>query len=507
MGGVGGPPKRPIRPTRLRLGKPGKLNPMTRGLNPTIRTLILASAATLHAQTHKVNATQNVTRAIGVYEWTGDIAKPTAARLVPVTLYIDSHFEDAGVYLARPVPFALQTGIVYYVQKAGERIGTLNLDSARDIITRRSANDDNPIGAWYGYGAFIPPAAEPPPAKLNASKNLPVVVGSSDPDKPSMSTRDAAPTPISHTPPAPKVEVDAADDDRPHMSRRADTDSTTTATSTPTPTANDDDPDRPTLRHRDPEAEAKKQKKQKDNGSAVIPVTTSLNDDPDRPTMHRGKPVGELAAPQLTGIPADLHQAVAVSDAAERDPHPFAREWESDAEHAGALEALQELARPRVAAYIATNHLKLTDPDPTDTAPAPPTHPGSRRPAAKPIPPPPAPLPLANEKISAYQLTYGGLPTFVYTAETPLFSGGPVYLTMIAQRLPSGEMQVALASVTDANHLDRSPWLRPVDAVDPDAGHRASLLFELRAQSTRQFALYRLVSAKAEQTFVTGVIE
>ena len=104
-------------------------------------------------------------------------------------------------------------------------------------------------------------------------------------------------------------------------------------------------------------------------------------------------------------------------------------------------------------------------------------------------------------------LSYGGLPTFVYTAETPLTTGGPVFLTLVAQKLPSGEIQVSLASVTDANHLNRTPWMRLVDAVDADASHRASLLFELRAQSSRQFALYRLTSAHAEQTFATNIIE
>jgi hypothetical protein len=78
---------------------------------------------------------------------------------------------------------------------------------------------------------------------------------------------------------------------------------------------------------------------------------------------------------------------------------------------------------------------------------------------------------------------------------------------MVTQRLPTGELQVALSSVTDATHLDRVPWLRPIDVVDADWSHRASLLFELRAQTSRQFALYRLVSARAEQTFVTGIIE
>jgi hypothetical protein len=73
----------------------------------------LPLAAPAAAQTHKVDAPERVTRAIAVYEWTGDLAKPAAARLIPVSLFIDKHFEDAGVYLARPIPFALQTGDVY----------------------------------------------------------------------------------------------------------------------------------------------------------------------------------------------------------------------------------------------------------------------------------------------------------------------------------------------------------------------------------------------------------
>ena len=114
---------------------------------------------------------------------------------------------------------------------------------------------------------------------------------------------------------------------------------------------------------------------------------------------------------------------------------------------------------------------------------------------------------LTNEEIKGYTLSYGGLPTFVYTVETPVKSGGPVYLTMVAQRSPSGEIQLALSSITDATHMNRTPWMRPVDVVDPDRSHRACLLMELREQSSRQFALYRLVTAQAEQTFVTGVIE
>ncbi len=61
-------------------------------------------------QTHKVAKPETVVRAVGVYEWTGDLAKPVASRLVPVTVFIDGKLQDGGVYLARPVPFALLSG-------------------------------------------------------------------------------------------------------------------------------------------------------------------------------------------------------------------------------------------------------------------------------------------------------------------------------------------------------------------------------------------------------------
>jgi hypothetical protein len=46
--------------------------------------------------------------------------------------------------------------------------------------------------------------------------------------------------------------------------------------------------------------------------------------------------------------------------------------------------------------------------------------------------------------------------------------------------------------------------MRLVDVVDAEASNRASLLFELRAQNSRQFALYRVIGAQAAQTFLTG---
>jgi hypothetical protein len=49
--------------------------------------------------------------------------------------------------------------------------------------------------------------------------------------------------------------------------------------------------------------------------------------------------------------------------------------------------------------------------------------------------------------------------------------------------------------------------MRLIDVVDAEASNRASLLFELRAARSRQFALYRVIAAKPEQIFVTGSTE
>ena len=452
--------------------------------------------STLCAQTHKVDAPDKVTRAIGVYEWTGNLPKPTAARLIPVSLFINGHFQDAGVYLAQPVPFVLQTGDVYSIERAGQSIGTLDLEYARNIVTRHSVSDDNPLGAWYGYGRFLTPAQEAKATALHAIKP-PVVIASTDSDS----------------------------DDRPHFIRRqSSTPSTTPSTSTkptaPTTTnpAPDYDPDRPTLRHRDPADTTKSNKDSKKELGYVTPPNTSLNDDPNRPMLRRGVPADAVTTTQLTGTPPNLHQAVAVSDPANRDPHLFTREWATSTERAQTLTALEALAQPLLAQYIATNKLNPSSTGKSATTP-PTTGPAStpKKPAhststahsrtKKVDAPAPAPVPLVNEEAHGYTLSYDGLPTFVYSVETPIPDGGPVYLTLVAQRLPSGKLQVALSSVTDATHLDRTPWFRLVDVVDPDWSHRGSLLFELRAQSSRQFALYRLVTPQAERTFITGIIE
>ena len=77
----------------------------------------------------------------------------------------------------------------------------------------------------------------------------------------------------------------------------------------------------------------------------------------------------------------------------------------------------------------------------------------------------------------------------------------------LAQRDVFGKLQTAYASATDAEHLDQTPWMRLVGVVDAEASNRASLLFEMREQGSRQFALYRVVGARSEAVFTTGTTQ
>lgn len=503
----------------------------------TASGMILAVASQAFGQMHKVTKPDEVVRAVGVYEWTGDRAKPTASRLIPVTIFIDGELQDAGVYLARPVPFAIDSGTVYEVDRAGVAEGTLDVRYATHLQTKDA--DAGYDDGWFGYGTFAPP---PPPKKIVALKEskTPSRITSSkddtDSDRPTFIRRhDPAasgtsdPKSSTGSPGAATGSSPPEDPDRPHLTRKPDasvpgdpsvgadvpvpaassgtpatgTEKSATAGDTGTVPAND--PDRPTLKKRSPE-EAKKARKESQESSATG-LATSLNDDPNRPTLHHGKgqqALTEADLPKLKGVPADIHQAIAVSDAKNRPPHDFSRPWADTAERATVLEKMQALARTQIAAYRSTPSGAMPA---STTKHAPKTAPASKLRHATTKESSPPTNPLEDEQLKGYTLSFGGAATYVYMAHT---SGDGVslrYVTVVAQMDPFGELKPAIQSVTDAAHLDRTPWMRLVDVVDVDASNRASLLFEMRGQSARQFAVYRVIASRADQTFLTGTTQ
>ncbi len=472
------------------------------------------------AQMHKVSRPEQVVRAVGVYEWTGDLKKPDASRLVPVTVFIDGALEDAGIYLPRPIPFALTPGNEYVLQQAGTDRGTIDLAYARHLQTVDSAYEDG----WFGYGSYKAPPAPKKQTALHASRNPAVLTSSKDDARPHLPAKtdqdktgaaDSAKDPQAATPdPADTSQKKTSGDspsedpDRPTMRRRSG--SSTTPSDTSTNTSPDpspaDDPDRPTLRRRSPEDAKKKPA----NDVATVTGTGSLNDDPDRPKLQHGarSSANDTDIPKLIGVPKDLKQMVAVSDPANRSPHDFARPWQDENERAAVLAKMRALARAQLQAYAAAPlNRSLSSPSP-QTAPRNRAAGRTARSSGKQTPRTSQPeAPLLDEELKAYTLSYGGAPTYVYSAHTAGVGADLRYVTVVAQADVNGELRPAVKSATDEAHLDRTPRMRFVDVVDVEASNRASLLFELRAQSARQFALYRVIGSRADTLFITGTTQ
>jgi hypothetical protein len=451
-------------------------------------------------------------RAIAVLEWTGDAGSPKASRLVPVAVLDGGELQDGGIYLARPEPLALAGEVEYELQQDGKPMGLFDI--------RNSGREQ---GSWVGYGAWKPlptPKPKPSMSELAQSKiededsDRPVLhrkkhadegggtsaggnaggSGSSgsgsassgpppadDPDRPKLhkkdSSGDSSTASTSGTASTPGTSSGSAPDaDQPTLHRRDSSDSSSGA-------APSDDPDRPVLK--------KNKKKPEDIGhvDSVAGVT-----DPDRPRLKRGKSSGNGldVVPTLMGIPPDMQQAVAVSDAKERPEHPWNYAWANPDDEAKMKSALEDMAR---------DALGLRPPPPP---PAPKRT--TARKSAKPATPPPAPPPppLLDEQFRVFELAYGSGATLVLSAHTDGPAAQQKFVTLVAQPDLYGNVLVLLKNVTDGEHLDDTPRMRLVDAVDAMADNRGELLFELRGETQRQFALYRVLRGRAEKLFVSG---
>ncbi len=266
-------------------------------------------------------------RAVGVLEWTGEAGKPKASRLVPITVFDGTALQDGGIYLARPQPMAVDGGVEYVLQEDGKRIGLYDID-----------NSGQKQGSWVGLGSWKPmPSAKPPrPAAQMAHDDM----DDAGSDRPVLHRKHGSPGGGSKggdngdsgsSGPAP-----AADPDRPTLHKKTTSDDSGDAGSNPAP-----DPDRPTLHKAsttddsagapaaDPDRPTLKKSKQKPTADTGYVESVGKETDPDRPRLLRGKSTGDGPAvtPTLMGLPEDMQQAVAVSDAANRPEHPWSYSW------------------------------------------------------------------------------------------------------------------------------------------------------------------------------------
>lgn len=410
-----------------------------------------------------------ILRAVAVLEWTGDVSKPKKARLVPLTVFDGEQIQDGGIYLARPQPLALAGEVEYELKKTGKNIGLFDVENA--------AQEE---GMWVGYGTW-----KPMPAPKREAVKAPAPIEDENSDRPVLHRKHGSDggkgDDTGSGGAASGSQAPAPDPDRPVLHKAPDSESGTGTTASKAPA---DDPDRPKLKKKEDKA-----KPAEDIGHVEdLPEVT----DPDRPRLKRGKSAdsGPKVAPSLMGIPLDMEQAVAVSDARDQPEHPWNYEWANPADELKLKAALEDEARAA---------LGLLPPPAPAAAKTKTAH--TRRHLTLPAPP----APLLDEKFRVFELAYGAGATLVLSAHTDAPLAQQKFVTLIAQPDLYGGLLILLKNVTDAGHLDDTPRMRLVDAVDALSDNRGELVFELRGATGRRFALYRVMRGQAEQIFLSGM--
>ncbi len=448
-------------------------------------------------------------RAVAVLEWTGEPGKPTASRIVPVSIYDGEQLQDAGLYLARPYPLALSYEVEYELKQNGKTIGLFEVKNAGQVQ-----------GSWVGFGDWKP--APKPKSVATAPQKVdedwegddkPVLHRKHKADDSSSksggntsstgSTSASGSTDTKGTP--------AQDDpDRPKLQKKTGDSSSSGSTSGST-SGSASDPDHPTLHKKtddntadnspgsapvDPDRPALTKPKPK---PAETPLdaegaVSSLPDvsDPDRPRLKRGaRDAGPAKVePTLKGLPDDMSQTVAVSDARNHPEHPWTFSWADPSDEMKMKEQMEDIARQA---------LGITPPPP----PAKTARRSTTVKKAAPATPPAEPPSLEAEQFRVFELAYGSGATMVLSAHTSGAVASQKFVTLIAQPDLYGNVLVLMKNVTDASHLDETPRMRLVDAVDALADNRGELLFELRGDTSRQFVLYRILRGRADKLFTT----
>jgi hypothetical protein len=183
----------------------------------------------------------------------------------------------------------------------------------------------------------------------------------------------------------------------------------------------------------------------------------------------------------------------AISDAGGPEPRPYSYDIKPDEE--------QKYRKGMLG--LATDALVARIREISPAAPS--TKPGAR--TATPRRQPRAPQPTFDDvQFRAFDLWNTNEPVFVLsaTAHMPQAAGASAepslayYITLVAKKNIYDELRKLYAGVTDDHHLDETPRLELIDAVDADGDGRGELLFRRISDAGKSWGVYR---AGADQLF------
>ncbi|HUY82230.1 MAG TPA: hypothetical protein VMU92_10955 [Acidobacteriaceae bacterium] len=447
---------------------------------------LLALALSLPARAQyigRVKTNQNdqpTLRAIAVLEYTGPLDHPNASRLIPIAVWDGDNYQPGGQYLAQPIPLTVQTGTQYILEHAGTPKGFFDVKAA-----------SNANGSWIAIGNYQKPAAQHY-AKLHPSRMAPIMFGGGN-GKPHFAHVPAGDTgqgaPKSTT--TAQNNTPSTNSEEPTLHRRTGSSGSQNTNTTTRSNAPPIDPDRPIMREPTPPSPAGNTASAANTPGAEAPETPTSASDPNRPHFEYGSSQSvekldkqtRIEITRLAGHPVHLKQMVAVSDAVNRPTHSYVYSWPDPGDEAKTRSALETIAQQLLAQSAPAK------PAPQKVTPTPHHRAAhhSRRAAKKPAPP--APPVLTDVQCKAYQLTYGGGVTLVFSA-TAGQDESARYITLVAQLDFSGTPIVLFKSITSWPELNFIPRMKLIDAVDTNADNRAELIFALETQTSRRYAIY-----------------
>ena len=463
--------------------------------------------------------------------------------LVPIAILINGKFWDATAYKADPIPMALDYGVVYEVERAGNSLGLFTVGSALHRLN--NANGTQP--PWIGTGKYRPNGAEPETKPVKAEAT-PVGIDKSegpprltrDPDKMNKPPDSAAPSPPSSAPASSPQDKSSSQekspsssgDEPPRLSKPAapsEPPANTAPGSTQSPSGSTapvaEKPGDSKSGDSKPADSKSADSKPEDAKAAAaakeeskIPTSDSGAGESNRPRLRRGKPAesftdedvpgygkpGAKATADLSKAPAiatqgDVQVIPAISDAAGPDNHSFVFQW-LPGEEADRRKQMVDLATNQLRAYLATKSKAEIPVKPVPHAVA------ARSSKAKdPI--------LENVKMVSYDVWLSNQPVVILSAEGHLAPPAPgAARSEVESEMQYSVMVVAYpdiynnlhklyVGITDKYHLDVTPKLDLIDALDADGDGRGELLFRETTDQGTGWVIYRPTADKLWKMF------
>jgi hypothetical protein len=438
-----------------------------------------------YAQFAKKSAQSKGPRALGIVEFLPN----GKARLRPICIMVDGRFYDANIYKADPVPMALDKGIVYDGERAGESQGLFTI---QDVLQNKQS--------FFAEGSWMPASAEPPKSGAMKAETKPK---EDEEEKPPVLRRPGTESPKGETAPA---DTKTAQSQPPQNTPKPEN----------TSSKSEEDSDRPRLKK--PQAEQPSSTPAPTPSSqpaAAAPGTqaassTSDENDPDRPQLRRGKPQPPkpAASKSTSAMPAkpataasattatkSEHQIIAaISDADGPEPRPYTYDTTPKEEQAFRTKVLGLAGQELVS--------KARELEPGLTLPTSHTlRTGKAGTKASPIQPV-----WDDVNFRVFDVATSNEPILVVTAKGHFPAPAPhtakstsddstsieFYVTTVAHSDLYGELRSLFSAVTDDRTLDVTPKYQLIDVVDADGDGRGELLFRRTSDQGTSYGIYRV---------------